>query len=47
VAGLHTGEGVCRAYEAAEATVAVWTMRDSLERAREQWAGSANGGAPS
>jgi hypothetical protein len=42
-----TEEGVCRAYEAAEAPVTVWTMRDSLERAREQWGASANGGEPS
>jgi hypothetical protein len=32
-----TERGVCHAYEASEAPVTVWTMRDSLERARETW----------
>jgi hypothetical protein len=30
-------QGVCRAYEAPEAPVSVWTMRDAVERAREVW----------
>lgn len=36
-----TETGLCRAYEAAEATVTVWTMRGSLDRARATWGADA------